>query len=84
MPRVIVNISSIVTGEVIQSLSTLELTAERHFCSILKHESDAKASTSGGCQSSILNCDGCPSRGSPVPLTRFGATSVSFASYLSD
>jgi hypothetical protein len=50
---------------VIHFLCTLELTVERHFCSILKHESDANASTSGGCQSSILNCDGCPSRGSP-------------------
>ena len=53
---------------VIHFLCTLELTVERHFCSILKHESDANASTSGGCQSSILNCDGCPSRGSPCRL----------------
>src|SRR6266536_4043663 len=37
MPRVIVNISSIFTGQVIQSLSTLELTVQRHFCSNLKH-----------------------------------------------
>jgi hypothetical protein len=50
---------------VIHLLCTLELTVERHFCSILKHESDANASTNGGCQSSILNCDGWPSRGSP-------------------
>jgi hypothetical protein len=34
---------------VIQSLSTLELTAERHFCSILKHEQYANASISGAC-----------------------------------
>ena len=38
MPGVIVNIFSIVVGVVIQSLSTLELTVRRHFCSILKHE----------------------------------------------
>jgi hypothetical protein len=37
MPRVIVNICSMVTGRVIQSLSTLELTIERHFCSNLEH-----------------------------------------------
>src|SRR5262245_51593389 len=37
MPRVVVNISSIFTGRVIQSLSTLELTVQRHFCSNLKH-----------------------------------------------
>ena len=36
------NIFSIVVGVVIQSLSTLELTVQRHFCSILKHgNSDA-------------------------------------------
>jgi hypothetical protein len=33
-----VNIFSIVVGVVIQSLSTLELTVQRHFCSILKHQ----------------------------------------------
>lgn len=38
MPSVVVNISSIVTGLVIQFLSTLELTVQRHVCSILKHE----------------------------------------------
>jgi hypothetical protein len=53
---------------VIHFLCTLELTVERHFCSILKHGSDANPSTSGGCQSSILNCDDCPSRGSPCRL----------------
>jgi len=37
MPLVVVNISSIFTGRVIQSLSTLELTVRRHFCSNLKH-----------------------------------------------
>ena len=37
MPRVVVNISSIFKGRVIQSLSTLELTVQRHFCSNLKH-----------------------------------------------
>ena len=37
MPRVIVNTFSIVVGRVIQCLSTLELTVQRHFCSILKH-----------------------------------------------
>ena len=37
MPRVIVNTFSIVVGRVIQFLSTLELTVQRHFCSILKH-----------------------------------------------
>ena len=31
------NIFSIVVGVVIQCLSTLELTVQRHFCSILKH-----------------------------------------------
>ena len=41
----------------IHFLSTLELTAERHFCSILKHEEDANASTSDAWPSSILNCD---------------------------
>ena len=39
----------------IHFLSTLELTAERHFCSILKHEEDANASTSDAWPSSILN-----------------------------
>jgi hypothetical protein len=39
MPLAVVNISSIVTSLVIQFLSTLELTVERHVCSILKHES---------------------------------------------
>jgi hypothetical protein len=32
-----VNTFSIVVGLVIQCLSTLELTVQRHFCSILKH-----------------------------------------------
>src|SRR5437867_3040565 len=39
MPGVIVNIFSIVVGVVIQSLSTLEVTVQRHFCSILGHKS---------------------------------------------
>src|SRR5438034_2161201 len=39
MPGVIVNIFSIVAGVVIQCLSTLGLTVQRHFCSILEHES---------------------------------------------
>jgi hypothetical protein len=34
-----VNIFSIVAGVVIQCLSTLELTVQRHFCSILKQPS---------------------------------------------
>jgi hypothetical protein len=34
---------------VIHFLCTLELTARRHFCSILKHEYSANASTSDGC-----------------------------------
>ena len=39
MPEVIVNIFSIVAGVVIQCLSTLGLTVQRHFCSILGHKS---------------------------------------------
>src|SRR5213080_2474197 len=38
MPWVIVNNFSIVAGLLIQCLSTLELTVQRHVCSILKHE----------------------------------------------
>jgi hypothetical protein len=38
MPAVIVNMSSMVVRAVIHFLCTLELTVERHFCSILKHE----------------------------------------------
>lgn len=50
MPLVIVNIFSIVAGLVIQCLSTLELTVEGHFCSILKHECSAlqRTTASGG------------------------------------
>src|SRR5437763_14454360 len=47
MPSVIVNISSIVAALVIQSLSTLELTVWRHFCSILKHQSSTALSEWG-------------------------------------
>ena len=43
---------------VIQFLSTLELTAERHFCSILKHKLNANASMSGACRSPIWNSRG--------------------------
>src|SRR6266481_3171881 len=48
MPPVIVNIFSIVAGVVIQWLSTLELTVQRHFCSILKHENSDASSTNDG------------------------------------
>ena len=54
MPRVIVNIFFIVAGVVIPRLSTLELTVQRHFCSILKHEYAANVSTSDGCRSLIV------------------------------
>jgi hypothetical protein len=37
MPRVIVHMSSMVVRAVIYFLCTLELTIERHFCSILEH-----------------------------------------------
>ena len=37
MPLLVVNISSIFIGRVIQPLSTLELTVRRHSCSNLKH-----------------------------------------------
>ncbi len=42
------NIFSIVAGLVIQYLSTLELTVQRHFCSILKHEGSDASSTDDG------------------------------------
>jgi len=37
MPAVVVNMSSMVVRAVIYFLCTLELTIERHFCSILEH-----------------------------------------------
>jgi hypothetical protein len=37
MPTVVVNMSSMVARAVIYLLCTLELTIERHFCSILEH-----------------------------------------------
>src|SRR5262249_43294903 len=60
---------------VIQSLSTLELTVARHFCSILKHESHANASTDGSC---LFNSKSrrLPNRASCVPGARFGEASV--------
>ena len=53
MPDLIVNMSSMVCA-VTHFLCTLELTVQRHFCSILKHENAANASTSDGCRSLIV------------------------------
>ena len=67
---------------VIQFLSTLELTAERHFCSILKHERHANASTRDNYPSEILRCDSCLNRDFLCPPTDLGGFNY-FAFYRS-
>jgi len=69
MPDVIVNMSSIGIRAIIHFLCTLELTVQRHFCSILKHEYAANASISDGCRSLMLNCGRSPKPRFPLSLT---------------
>jgi hypothetical protein len=71
MPDVIVNMSSMGMRSVIHFLYTLELTVQRHICSILKHEYAANVSTSDGCRSLI------------VDLRPLAQAAIPFAAYVS-